>query len=136
MKEASGQTQFKNDIPLQPLQKGTSIVLRNIQFETGKYDLLTSSFIEIEKIVRVLSDNPQLRVRIIGHTDSIGKEKDNLSLSLQRAKVVVAYLVSRGVQPDRLKAEGLGDQQPIGDNSTEQGRALNRRTELVIISNE
>lgn len=136
MKEASGQTQFKNDIPLQPLQKGTSMVLRNIQFETGKYDLLTSSFIEIEKIVRILSDNPQMRVQIIGHTDSIGKEKDNLSLSLQRAKVVVDYLVSRGVQPDRLKAEGLGDQQPISDNSTEQGRALNRRTELVIISNE
>lgn len=136
MKEASGQTQFKNDIPLQPLQKDNSMVLRNIQFETGKYDLLTSSFIEIEKIVRVLLDNPQLRVQIIGHTDSIGKEKDNLSLSLQRAEVVVAYLISSGVQPDRLKAAGLGSQQPIGDNATAQGRALNRRTELVIISNE
>ena len=136
MKEDAGQTQFKNDIPLQPLQKGTSMVLRNIQFETGKYDLLTSSFIEIEKIVRILSDNPQMRIQIIGHTDSIGKEKDNLSLSFQRAKVVVAYLVSKGIQADRLNAEGLGDKQPIGDNSTEQGRALNRRTELGIISNE
>ena len=136
MKEDAGQTQFKNDIPLQPLQKGTSMVLRNIQFETGKYDLLASSFIEIDKIVGVLSDNPQLRVRIIGHTDSIGKEKENLSLSYQRAKVVVAYLVSKGIQADRLNAEGLGDKHPIGNNSTEQGRALNRRTELVIISNE
>ncbi len=136
MKEDAGQTQFKNDIPLQPLQKGTSMVLRNIQFETGKYDLLASSFIEIDKIVGVLSDNPQLRVQIIGHTDSIGKEKENLSLSFQRAKVVVAYLVSKGIQADRLNAEGLGDKQPIGDNSTEQGRALNRRTELVIISND
>ena len=136
MKEDAGQTQFKNDIPLQPLQKGTSMVLRNIQFETGKYDLLASSFIEIDKIVGVLSENPQLRVRIIGHTDSIGKEKENLSLSYQRAKVVVAYLVSKGIQADRLNAEGLGDKHPIGNNSTEQGRALNRRTELVIISNE
>jgi outer membrane protein OmpA-like peptidoglycan-associated protein/tetratricopeptide (TPR) repeat protein len=136
MKEDAGQTQFKNDIPLQPLKKGTSMVLRNIQFETGKYDLLSSSFIEIDKIVGVLSDNPQLRVRIIGHTDSIGKEKENLSLSYQRAKVVVAYLESKGIQADRLNAEGLGDKHPIGNNSTEQGRALNRRTELVIISNE
>jgi outer membrane protein OmpA-like peptidoglycan-associated protein len=136
MKEDAGQTQFKNDIPLQPLQKGTSMVLRNIQFETGKYDLLSSSFIEIDKIVGVLSDNPQLRVQIIGHTDSIGKEKENLSLSYQRAKGVVAYLVSKGIQSDRLNAEGRGDKQPIGNNSTEQGRALNRRTELVIVSNE
>ena len=83
-----------------------------------------------------MSDNPQMRIQIIGHTDSIGKEKENLSLSFQRAKVVVAYLVSKGIQADRLNAEGLGDKQPIGDNSTEQGRALNRRTELVIISND
>ena len=135
MSKAVGQSQFKKDIPLQPLQKGTSIVLRNIQFETGKYNLLSESFIELDKVAKILFENPNMKVQIVGHTDAVGKEADNVLLSKERANVVVAYLATKGIQASRLSAEGIGASRPIADNQTEEGRALNRRTELVILSN-
>ncbi len=135
MSKAVGQSQFKKDIPLQPLQKGTSIVLRNIQFETGKYNLLSESFIELDKVAKILFENPNMKVQIVGHTDAVGKEADNVLLSKERANVVVAYLTTKGIQASRLSAEGIGASRPIADNQTEEGRALNRRTELVILSN-
>jgi outer membrane protein OmpA-like peptidoglycan-associated protein len=135
MSKAVGQSQFKKDIPLQPLQKGTSIVLRNIQFETGKYNLLSESFIELDKVAKILFENPNMKVQIVGHTDAVGKEVDNVLLSKERANVVVAYLTTKGIQASRLSAEGIGASRPIADNQTEEGRALNRRTELVILSN-
>jgi len=135
MSKALGQSQFKKDIPLQPLQKGTSIVLRNIQFETGKYNLLSESFIELDKVAKILFENPNMKVQIVGHTDAVGKEVDNVLLSKERANVVVAYLATKGIQASRLSAEGIGASRPIADNQTEEGRALNRRTELVILSN-
>jgi outer membrane protein OmpA-like peptidoglycan-associated protein/tetratricopeptide (TPR) repeat protein len=135
MSKAVGQSQFKKDIPLQPLQKGTSIVLRNIQFETGKYNLLSESFIELDKVAKILFENPNMKVQIVGHTDAVGKEVDNVLLSKERANVVVAYLTTKGIQASRLSAEGIGASRPIADNQTEEGRGLNRRTELVILSN-
>ncbi|MEY4627844.1 MAG: hypothetical protein RLZZ595_170 [Bacteroidota bacterium] len=135
MSKAVGQSQFKKDIPLQPLQKGTSIVLRNIQFETGKYNLLSESFIELDKVAKILFENPNLKVQIVGHTDAVGKEADNVLLSKERANVVVAYLTTKGIQASRLSTEGVGASRPIADNQTEEGRSLNRRTELVILSN-
>jgi outer membrane protein OmpA-like peptidoglycan-associated protein len=84
----------------------------------------------------VLNENPKLKVQIVGHTDNVGKENDNQQLSSQRAKVVVDYLNSKKITLDRLTSKGMGAQQPLTDNLTEQGRALNRRTEMLIISNE
>jgi outer membrane protein OmpA-like peptidoglycan-associated protein len=136
MKEMLQQQNFKYNIPLQPLQKGTSIVLKNIQFETGKYELLTESYIELDKLVLMLNENPKLKVQIVGHTDNVGKENDNQQLSSKRASVVVEYLISKKIALDRLTSKGMGAQQPLTDNLTEQGRALNRRTEMLIISNE
>jgi outer membrane protein OmpA-like peptidoglycan-associated protein len=136
MKEMLQQQNFKYNIPLQPLQKGTSIVLKNIQFETGKYELLTESYIELDKLVLMLNENPKLKVQIVGHTDNVGKEYDNQQLSSKRASVVVEYLISKKIALDRLTSKGMGAQQPLTDNLTEQGRALNRRTEMLIISNE
>ncbi|MEY3245403.1 MAG: hypothetical protein RL253_560, partial [Bacteroidota bacterium] len=136
MKETRQQQNFTYNIPLQPLQKGTSIVLKNIQFETGKYELLSESYIELDKLILMLLENPKLQVQIIGHTDNIGKENDNQLLSSQRAKVVVDYLIGKKISAERLASKGLGAQVPLADNQTEQGRALNRRTEMLIISNE
>jgi outer membrane protein OmpA-like peptidoglycan-associated protein len=136
MKEMLQQQNFKYNIPLQPLQKGTSIVLKNIQFETGKYELLTESYIELDKLVVMLNENPKLKVQIVGHTDNIGKENDNQLLSSQRAKIVVDYLSSKNISSERLTSKGMGAKLPIEDNQTEQGRAMNRRTEMLIISND
>jgi len=130
------QQNFKYNIPLQPLKKGTSIVLKNIQFETGKYELLPESYIELDKLVVMLSENPKIKVQIVGHTDNVGKENDNQLLSSQRAKVVVDFLSTKKIAFDRLTSKGMGAQEPIADNQTEQGRALNRRTEMLVISNE
>ena len=136
MKETRQQQNFTYNIPLQPLQKGTSIVLKNIQFETGKYELLPESYIELDKLILMLLENPKLQVQIIGHTDNVGKENDNQFLSSQRAKVVVDYLIDKKISAERLTSKGMGAQTPISDNQTEQGRALNRRTEMLIISND
>ncbi|MFM1795126.1 MAG: hypothetical protein RL642_1511, partial [Bacteroidota bacterium] len=81
MKDHQVQQNFRFDIALQPLQKGTSIVLKNIQFETGKFELLNESYIELDKLVLLLKDNPRIKVQVIGHTDNVGKDTDNLLLS-------------------------------------------------------
>ncbi len=126
---------FTVNIPLQPIEKGATIVLKNIFFETGKYELQTESKSELDKLVSLLTDNPNLKIQIDGHTDNVGQEKDNLLLSNNRAKSVVGYLLSKGINQLRLSYKGFGASKPVADNETEKGKALNRRTELFVISN-
>ena len=104
----------------------------NIQFETGKAILKTESFAVLESVVTVLEDNPDLRLRIEGHTDNVGSDESNLRLSQQRALASYDYLIARGIDPARLSYVGLGESQPIMSNDTVNGRAANRRTELKI----
>ena len=126
---------FTVNIPLQPIEKGAAIVLKNIFFETGKYELQAESKSELDKLVNLLTDNPNLKIQIDGHTDNVGGEKDNLLLSNNRAKSVVGYLLSKGINSQRLTYKGFGASKPVADNETEKGKALNRRTELFVISN-
>lgn len=135
MKEARLQQSFEYNIPLQPLQQGTKIVLNNIQFASGSFELLPESYIELDKLLNLLSENPKLKVQIIGHTDNVGNDQDNLKLSNQRAQVVLSYLLGKQVSPERVVAKGIGAQEPIADNDSPNGRALNRRTEMLILSN-
>ena len=134
MKEVVGQKKFNYNIPLQPLKEGTRMVLNNIQFESGKHELLPESFIELDKLLAILNENPKLKVQIVGHTDNVGSDNDNLVLSNQRAKIVLNYLTSKGIAAERLSSKGMGAQQPVSDNQTEEGKALNRRTEMIILS--
>ncbi len=126
---------FRVDIPLQPIEKGASIVLKNIFFETGKFALQNESRSELDKLVTLLTDNPNLKIQIDGHTDNIGQEKDNQLLSTNRAKAVVDYLLSKLINTQRLTYKGFGSTKPIATNSSESGKALNRRTELSITGN-
>jgi len=81
----------------------------------------------------LLNDNPTLKIEISGHTDNVGKPADNLTLSNNRAKSVVGYLASKGIASQRLVAKGYGETKPVADNTTEEGKARNRRTELKVI---
>lgn len=134
LKQNEIDTMFEKNISLQPIEKEVSIILKNIFFDFAKSDLNPESEIELEKLVQLLKENPTLKIQFSGHTDNIGKHAENLTLSENRATVVVNYLTQKGIATDRLKAIGLGDSQPISTNDSENGRSQNRRTEMKIVS--
>jgi len=123
------------NIPLQPIAAGASIVLKNIFFDSNKSNLNPESMNELDKVVALMLENPKLRIQISGHTDRVGRREDNLALSENRAKSVLQYLVSKGIPASRLQSKGYGDSKPLAPNDTEQGKSLNRRTELNVVSN-
>jgi outer membrane protein OmpA-like peptidoglycan-associated protein/tetratricopeptide (TPR) repeat protein len=122
------------DIDLQPIAANASIVLNNIFFDVNRFELKPQSMAELNRVVELLNDNPGITILISGHTDNTGKAADNLTLSNNRAKAVVDYLISKGVGASRLQYKGFGAARPLSDNATEEGRAANRRTELTILS--
>ncbi len=127
---------FTADIPLQPIAPGAVIVLKNIFFETNQSTLNPASRIELDNVVQLMTDNPSMKILISGHTDNVGKASDNGKLSLERAQAVVNYLLSsRKIARERLTAKGWGAAKPIAENSSEAGRAKNRRTELEVTGN-
>lgn len=123
---------FIMNISLNPITIGETIVLRNIFFDTGKYQLKPESVAELKKLIEFLEYNPTLAIEISGHTDNVGGESFNLELSRSRAKSVHSYLVEKGISPERLSYAGHGFRKPIASNETEKGRAQNRRTEIHI----
>jgi outer membrane protein OmpA-like peptidoglycan-associated protein len=123
------------DIPLIAITAGANIVLKNIFFDTKEFILKPNSVIELDKVVQLLNENPNLKILISGHTDNVGKAKDNLALSNNRAKAVITYFISKGIAATRLVSKGFGSTKPIAANTTENGKAQNRRTELTVISN-
>ena len=123
------------DIKLNNIQVGSNITLKNVFFNTGKWDVKEDSYSELERLVLLLSDLPELRIEISGHTDNIGNKSYNELLSQRRADAVVRYLVSKGIDKNRLIAKGYGQSIPVATNDTEEGRSTNRRTEFEIIEN-
>lgn len=109
------------------------VVLNNIFFPTGSYDLKPESFIELDILMGYLNKNPRLKIEIQGHTDNVGTEESNLSLSQKRAESVRNYLISEGISATRVTAVGYGESQPIAPNDTPAGRAQNRRTAFQIL---
>ncbi len=134
LKEKESDSTYNIDIALQPIEANATIVLRNIFFDFNQYDLKPESQVELDRIVQLMKDNPTLRIQINGHTDNIGKPADNLRLSENRAQEVVKYLMQKGIQTERLSFKGFGATQPVADNTTEENRAKNRRTELKVVS--
>ncbi len=123
------------NIALQPIETGASIVLNNIFFASKKFDLEKISFAELDKVALLMNENPKLSILISGYTDNVGKPADNLTLSVNRAKAVIAYLQSKGIDVKRLSGKGFGESKPVEQNTSEAGRAKNRRTTLTVISN-
>ena len=130
----SSDSVYQKNIPLQPIEVNASIVLRNIFFDVNKYVLNPESQVELDKVVQLLSENPSVKIQISGHTDNVGKPADNLVLSNNRAKAVINYLVQKGIAIQRLTAKGFGETQPVAPNTTETGKAQNRRTEMKVTS--
>ena len=119
-------------IKLIPIAAGKAFALRNILFELDQSTLLPESEKELTALLRMLEDNLDLNATIIGHTDNQGGRAYNQRLSEARAAAVLSWLVEHGVQPTRLTSEGRGMDKPVASNDTDAGRALNRRTEVLL----
>jgi OOP family OmpA-OmpF porin len=102
-----------------------------VNFDTGKSIIRDESKPIIEQVVKMLKSNPELKLSVEGHTDNAGNPASNKTLSEERAKSVAAAIVSQGIAVERLSSSGQGQDKPIGENNTEEGRAKNRRVELV-----
>lgn len=130
----------KTDLPIfevllkmEKIDQGSKIVLNNLFFDSGSSKLKPSSVAELNILVSFLKENDNLKVEIGGHTDDIGTEEDNQILSKARAKAVFDYLLSHDIDYVRLSYKGYGESEPIEANSSKEGRAINRRTELKVI---
>lgn len=121
------------DIALTPIRQGSESVLNNIFFETDKYALRDKSTTELDKVVRFLEQNPEVRIEIAGHTDNVGTPAYNLELSARRAGEVYNYLVSKGIDKERLVSKGYGQTQPAFANDSEENRSRNRRITFRIL---
>ncbi len=122
------------DVALKNIAVGSKIILKNIFFDFDKATLRPESTNELERLAKLLNDFPTLKIEISGHTDSKGADEYNKTLSNNRAKAVLDYLVKAGISAGRLTSVGYGEEQPIATNDTDEGRQLNRRTEFKILS--
>lgn len=121
-------------VDLQPIKKNTVVILRNLLFDTDKTTIRNVSAPSLEEMYQLLAQNPNMRIRITGHTDNVGSEKYNKKLSEGRAKAVYDEMVKRGIDPSRMEWNGKGSKEPIESNKTSEGRAENRRVEFKILS--
>ena len=142
--EASGFKQYKKDVDLKKVEVGQTIVLRNIFYDYAKYSLRDASVNELERLIALLNDNPTMRIELAGHTDTRGTVTDNQVLSQNRAKSVVDYLISHGIDKSRLEYAGYGETKPLisdgeiskmkSKTDKEEAHQQNRRTEFKILS--
>lgn len=119
-------------IELEKVKPGT-FILENIFFEKSKSSLKKSSLVELNKVLKLMQINPDLKIQISGHTDSDGDDDFNLELSINRAKSVVNWLIENNIDQNRLSFKGYGETRPIEENNSIANKAKNRRTELTII---
>ncbi len=133
LKEVKQGDPFNVSVPLQKIKEGQTIVLNNVFFETNLYTLKNTSQSELNVLVDLMNKNPTLRIEIGGHTDNSGTASANQMLSENRAKSVADFLVSKGIAVGRITYKGYAATKPVADNSTEKGKAQNRRTEVLVV---
>jgi outer membrane protein OmpA-like peptidoglycan-associated protein len=121
------------------IRQGEGILVKfdsGILFDTGMAELKTEAQSNLQNLATSLKNNPQTNILIIGHTDNTGTAKYNMDLSIKRAMAVKSYIIAANVDASRLSTQGKGELEPISDNNTAEGRARNRRVEIVISANE
>lgn len=128
--------EVEKDIALNNIKKDVKIILKNVFFETGSAKLKPTSYAELGRLTKLMGDFPAMRIEISGHTDNQGSKTTNQRLSEARAKAVVEFMISEGVDASRLEYKGYAFDQPVADNSTKEGRAMNRRVEFKVLSTE
>ena len=116
-----------------PVEKGEVFIMKNLHFATNRTRILPTSEEALNSLFMHLVDHPDIRIKIIGHTDNVGRDAANQKLSEGRANAVRNDLISRGIDPSRMEVEGRGETQPIDTNDTEEGRQNNRRVEIEIL---
>lgn len=126
--------EIEKNIQLSEATEGARIVLRNIYFDTGSANLRDDSQQELDRLYDIM-EKSGLVIEIGGHTDNVGREETNESLSQARAESVMNYVINRGINAERIQAKGYGESEPIATNETEEGRQENRRVEIKVLSN-
>lgn len=133
--KGSAYNMVNKDISLKNIDIGSKIALRNVFFSTGKAEVKIDSYPELDRLIELMTDVPTLKIELSGHTDNVGNDDFNQTLSQRRADAVRAYLTTRGVDKNRVTAVGYGETRPVDTNDTKEGKANNRRTEFEITDN-
>lgn len=131
----AGYKEIHKDLYLAPIEIGQVVRLNNVFFDFDKWDLRPESFVELDRVVKLLKENPSIEIEMGAHTDSRGADDYNFRLSDQRAKSVRDYILSKGITPSRIISQGYGETKPEVDNDTDENRQLNRRVEFKILKN-
>lgn len=118
--------------PEQMIANNVALPLNNLFFETAKYDIQSESYPELDRLAQWVQQY-KLKINILGHTDNVGADQSNQTLSDNRAKAVRDYLIKKGCPADHISAQGFGESQPVNTNDTEEGRAQNRRVEIKVV---
>jgi len=131
----AGYKEIHKDLYLVPIEVGQVVRLNNVFFDFDKWDLRPESFIELDRVVKLLKENPNIIIEMSAHTDNRGSDEYNFRLSDDRARSVMEYILSKGVPQDRITSKGYGETMPVVDNDTDEHRQLNRRVEFKILKN-
>ncbi|HCN84897.1 MAG TPA: hypothetical protein DIT07_14960 [Sphingobacteriaceae bacterium] len=132
--------EIKKNVPgAEVIREGEGLIVKfdsGILFDVDKADLKENARTNIQNLATSMKNNPETDIMVIGHTDATGSDTYNLGLSQRRAESVKSYAVASGIANSRLTTTGKGESEPIADNTTDSGKAQNRRVEIVIVANE
>jgi len=130
-----GYREIHKDLYLVPIEIGQVVRLNNVFFDFDKWDLRSESFVELDRVVKLLQENPAIEIEMSAHTDSYGSDDYNFKLSDNRARSVMEYILSKGIATTRIISHGYGETVPVVANDTPENRQLNRRVEFKILKN-
>ena len=131
----AGYKEIHKDLFLVPIEIGQVVRLNNVFFDFDKWDLRPESFLELNRVVKLLQDNPAIEIEMSAHTDSHGSDDYNYKLSDNRARSVMEYILAKGISPNRITSQGYGETKHVAPNDTPENRQLNRRVEFTILKN-
>lgn len=130
-----GYKEIHKDLYLVPIEIGAVVRLNNVYFDFDKWNLRPESFVELDRVVKMLADNPAIEIEMSAHTDSRGSDDYNFKLSDNRARSVMEYILSKGIATSRIRSQGYGETKPVVPNDSDENRQLNRRVEFTILKN-
>lgn len=131
----AGYKEIHKDLYLVPIEIGQIVRLNNVFFDFDKWDLRPESYVELNRVVKLLKENPAIEIEMSAHTDAYGTDAYNMTLSDNRAKSVMEYIISQGIPRSRIISQGYGETKPVAANDTDENRQLNRRVEFKILKN-